>query len=314
VTKWAALYANKSNNIALPSLNQFTLPDTPVPSPQGETEDVGLLLNLFSNRLTTRITYYQTAVVDNSTSLGTGNVQDRINAIWAAMLGDGSITRAQHDSNVVRANAYNFDNTSQGWEGEVIANLTPGWRLMFNLSTNKTSLTSNGTAVRDHVALHHATWEAAARTNDVIRDQLQLLDDWIRVNLTDRDGGKLPLTPDWTANFRTNYSFRSGPLKGFDAGAGVRTRIDTFLGYTTTDPATRREITAGSSTLVDANLGYTFRPEWRGKKRAVRLQLNVNNLLNNERLIAQTANPAGGVVNYRFQTPRQWILRATFDY
>jgi outer membrane receptor for ferric coprogen and ferric-rhodotorulic acid len=148
----------------------------------------------------------------------------------------------------------------------------------------------------------------------VIADQLQLLNEWIRVNLVDRDGGKLPLTPDWTANFRTNYGFRSGMLKGFDAGLGARTRVGTFLGYTTTDPATRREITAGSHTLVDANIGYGTRFEWRGKKRAVKVQLNVNNLFNNDRLIPQTANPAGQVVNYRFQTPRQWILRTTFDY
>lgn len=314
VTKWAALYFNKSNNIALPSLNQFTLPNTPVPSPRGETEDVGLLLNLLANRLTARITYYQTAVVDNSTSLGTGNVQDRINSIWAAFLGEGRITRQEHDQNIVRANAYNFDNTSQGWEGEVIANLTPAWRLMLNVSTNKTSLTSNGLAVRDHVAVHHSTWVAAAATNDVIRDQLQLLDDWIKVNLVDRDGGKLPLTPDWSANFRTNYSFRTGTLKGFDSGLGVRTRLGTFLGYTTTNPATRRELTAGSSTLVDASFGYSTRLEWRGKKHGVRVQVNVNNLFDDQRLIPQTANPAGQVVNYRFQTPRQWILRATLDY
>jgi iron complex outermembrane recepter protein len=314
LTRWAALYTNQSDNIALPSLNQFTLPDTPVPSPKGETRDVGLLLRLFENRLTTRITYYETAVVDNSTSLGTGNVQNRINAIWSAMLADGRITQQAHDRNIVRANAYNFDNTSQGWEGEVIANLTPAWRLMLNVSTNKTSLTSNGLAVRNYVAAHQATWAAVAPTNDVIADQLQLLNEWIRVNLVDRDGGKLPLTPDWTANFRTNYGFRSGMLKGFDAGLGARTRVGTFLGYTTTDPATRREITAGSHTLVDANIGYGTRFEWRGKKRAVKVQLNVNNLFNNDRLIPQTANPAGQVVNYRFQTPRQWILRTTFDY
>jgi hypothetical protein len=168
--------------------------------------------------------------------------------------------------------------------------------------------------VRNYVAANHAAWVTAAATNDVIREQLLLLDDWIKVNLVDRDGGKLPLTPDWTANFRTNYGFRSVPLKGFDAGAGVRTRLGTFLGYTTTDPATRREITAGSSTLVDANISYGTRFEWRGKKHGVKLQVNVNNVFDDQRLIPQTANPAGQVVNYRFQTPRQWILRATFDY
>jgi hypothetical protein len=173
---------------------------------------------------------------------------------------------------------------------------------------------NNGLAVRSYVTANHAAWAAAATNNELIRDQLLLLDDWITVNLTDRDGGKLPLTPDWSGNLRTNYSFRSGRLKGFDAGLGVRTRLGTFLGYTSTDPATLREITAGSDTLFDANIGYSSRFGWRGKKHTVKVQLNVNNLFDNDRLIAQTANPAGQVVNYRFQTPRQWVLRATVDY
>jgi hypothetical protein len=313
-TKNVSIYVNESNNVALPSLNQFTLPKDPVPSPQGKTQDVGLLLNLLDNRLTARVTYYETAVVDNSTSLGTGNVQDRINNISGYLLADGKITQTEYDNNIVRANAYNFDNTSQGWEAEIVANLTPEWRLMLNASTNKTGITSVGTAVRNYIAERHGVWAAAAATNEDLAEQLQLLDDWVQVNLIDRDGGKTPLTPDWTINLRTNYSFRSGMLKGFDAGLGARSRIGTFLGYTTTDPATRREITDGTRTIYDANIGYSTRFSWRGKKHGVKIQLNINNLLDNDDLIPQTANPQGGVVNYRFQTPRQWMLRTTFDF
>src|SRR5204863_2009353 len=138
--------------------NQFTIPKSPVPSPRGKTEDVGGLLNLFDGRFTARVTYYQTAVVNNSTSLGTGNVQDHINAIWGTLFAAGKITQTQYNDNLTQANAYNFDNASQGWEGEVIANLTPAWRLLFNVSTNKTSLTNVATTIRSYIAENRSTW------------------------------------------------------------------------------------------------------------------------------------------------------------
>lgn len=312
VTKWASLYANKSNNIALPALNQFTIPKSPVPSPHGKTQDVGGLLSLFAGRITARITYYETAVVNNSTSLGTGNVQDHINAIWGTLFTAGKITQAQYNDNLTQANAYSFDNASQGWEGEVIANLTPTWRLLFNVSTNQTSLTNVALAVRNYIAANRATWTGSGEAAAI--DRLKQLDDYVTPNLINVDGGQLPLTPKWIANMRTDYSFRTGALKGFNFGAGARTRADTFLGYTTDIPATRRALTAGSNTIVDSNVGYSTKLGWRGKEHKLKLQVNVNNLFDNERLIAQTANAANQVLNYRFQTPRQLLLRATIDY
>jgi outer membrane receptor protein involved in Fe transport len=313
VTNWIAVYANRSDNIALPSLNQFTLPADPVPSPKGKTEDFGVMFNLLGGRITSRITYYQTAVVDNSRSLGTGNVQDRINNIWSEMLADGKLTQQQYDSNIVRANAYNFDNTSEGWEGEIVANVTPAWRLMMNVSTNKTQTTNVGTAVLDYVSTHQTTWAGAAGDNADVAETLQLLNDWVAVNLVPQEGGEVPLTADWTANLRTNYSFRNGWLKGFDAGLGARTRIGTFLGYYG-NQAERRRITADPHTLIDANISYTTRIGWRGEKHKVKVQLNVNNLFDNDNLIPLFANPDGDIIRYRFETPRELILRVTFDY
>ena len=311
-TKWTSLFMNESNNIAIPPLNQFTIPKNPVAGPRGKTRDLGLLLNLFDSRITGRITYYQTAVVNSSTSVSAGNVQDHINNIWAAMLAAGKINQAQYSDNLVQANAYSFDNASQGWEGEIIANLTSNWRLMTNVSTNKTSLTNVALSVRDYIAANRAAWVASG--NAAVTDQLKQLDDYVTPNFVNADGGSLPLTPKWTGNLRTDYTFRSGRLKGFNAGVGARTRVGTFLGYTSTDPATRRELTAGSNTLVDANIGYSSRFGWRGSEHKLRIQLNVNNVFDNERLIALTANSASQVLNYRFQTPRQWILRATMNY
>jgi iron complex outermembrane recepter protein len=310
--KWVSLFYNSSNNIAIPPLNQFTIPKDPVPGPRGKTEDMGVLVNLLSGRVTGRITYYQTAVVNSSTSLGVGNVQDKINNIWSAMMTSGVISAAQYSQNVVQANAYSFDNASQGWEGEIIANLTPNWRLMTNASTNKTSLTNVAMTVREYIAANRTAWIATG--NATVLDQLKQLEDYVKPNLIDVDGGSLPLTPKWTANLRTDYTMRTGKLKGVNAGFGVRTRLGTFLGYTSSDPATRREITAGSTTVADANIGYATKLGWRGTDHRVKFQLNVNNLFDNQKLLALKSNSQNQVLNYRFQTPRQFILRATLDY
>jgi hypothetical protein len=310
--RWVSLFYNASNNLAIPPLNMFTIPRDPVPAPRGKTEDMGVLLNVLDGRITARITYYQTAVVNSSTSLGTGNVQDHINNIWAALLAAGRISQAQYTSSLTQANAYSFDNSSQGWEGEIVANLTPSWRLMTNLSTNKTNLTNVATSVRQYITANRDAW--AASGNATVIDQLKQLEDYVKPNLIDVDGGSLPLTPKWTGNLRTDYTFRTGRLKGINAGLGARTRIGTFLGYTTTDPATRKELTAGSTTIVDANVGYATKLGWHGHDHRVRFQLNVNNLFDNDRLIALKANSLGQTLNYRFQTPRQFILRATLDY
>ena len=78
-------------------------------------------------------------------------------AAWGTLFAAGKITQAQYNDNLTQANAYNFDNSSQGWEGEVIANLTPSWRLLFNVSTNKTSLTNVATTIRSYIAANRAT-------------------------------------------------------------------------------------------------------------------------------------------------------------
>ncbi len=312
VNHWVSLMANRSDNFALPALNQKTLPNNPVPQPRGETEDYGVQFRLLQNRLTARIVYYQTAVKDNSTSVGTGNVQDHVNNIWNRMATLGLITTAQRDQEIVSSNAYNYDNTAQGVEGELVANITPQWRLTANLATAKTSWTSVGTAIRDYVAAHRDEWVAAGDTT--IADQLLQTENFIGPRFILVEGTLLQISPKWSGNFRTNYSFTEGRLKGFSIGGGTRWRKGTVLGYTSTDPASREPVRAGSMTVADANVGYRRRVSVFHRNISWSLQLNVNNALNNERIIPQTAAADGSTLNYRFQTPREWLLTSTFSF
>ncbi|MEO6245000.1 MAG: TonB-dependent receptor [Opitutaceae bacterium] len=314
VTNWFSVFGNHSTNFALPALNQFTLPRSPVPSPNGKTYDLGGQLGLLGGRVVARLTYYQTSVVNNSANVGTGNIQDRLNNIWNTLATTGVITAARRDQELVTANAYNYDNDSQGWEGEVVANVTPNWRLLANLSTNKTSWTNVAESVRAYMDEHRPLFQQS--TSALVQSELATVDNYITNRYANVEGTQLQLSPKWSGNVRTNYTFagKEDWLKGFSLGAGVRWRKGTLLGNTSTNPATRAPIYSGSNTIADANVGYRRRVEWLGRKTTVSVQLNVNNLFDNQRILPQTANAAGQTYNYRFQTPREWIVTTTFAF
>jgi len=44
------------------------------------------------------------------------------------------------------------------------------------------------------------------------------------------------------------------------------------------------------------------------------IQLNVNNLFDNQHILPQTANSEGQILNYRFQTPVEWIISTTVSF
>ncbi len=311
-TPWLSLIANHSTNFALPALNQKTLPNNPVAQPRGETHDFGVQLNLLQDRLSARVIYYETAVKDNTASVSTGNIQDRVNNIWNRLATIGFIPMARRDTELVSCNAYNFDNSSQGWEGEIVANLTPSWRLMANLSTNQTSWTNVATAIRAYIEANRAFWVSSR--DATVLDYLLQTDNYVGPRYEFVEGTLLQLSPKWSGNCRTNYSFRESALKGVSLGAGSRWKQGTLLGYTSTDPATRQAIRSGSNVLVDANVGYRRKLTLFNRGISWSLQLNANNLLDNDKILPQTTDPTGAILNYRFQAPREWLLTSSFNF
>ncbi len=314
ITNWLSVFANHSTNFALPAFNQFTLPRNPVPSPEGKTYDLGAQLGFLQGKIVTRVTYYQTSVVNNSASVGTGNIQDRLNNIWNTLATTGAITPARRDQELVTANAYNYDNESQGWEGEIVANVTPNWRLMGNLSTNKTSWSNVGESVLAYMNEQRELFQSS--TSATVQSELATVDSYVNSRYAAVEGTQLQLSPKWSGNFRTNYTFatKESWLRGFSAGAGVRWRNGTLLGYNSTNAANRKPILSGSNTVADANLGYRRRVEWLGRKTTVSVQLNVNNVFDNQDILPQTADTSGRTLNYRFQTPREWFVTTSFTF
>ena len=105
------------------------------------------------------------------------------------------------------------------------------------------------------------------------------------------------------------YQFQGERMKGWSLGAGARYRADRVLGYTPDSQPVR----APKWFLMDANVAYR-RTLW-NRRVDMRLQLNVQNLLDNRDLIWTSIDATTFQKNdYSLFTPRQFILSASFSY
>jgi outer membrane receptor protein involved in Fe transport len=105
------------------------------------------------------------------------------------------------------------------------------------------------------------------------------------------------------------YQFQSEKLKGWSLGAGARYRADRVLGYLPDSQPVR----APKWFQMDANVAYR-RTLW-NRRVDMRLQLNVQNLLDNRDLIWTSIDATNFLKNdYSLFTPRQFILSASFSY
>jgi outer membrane receptor protein involved in Fe transport len=91
----------------------------------------------------------------------------------------------------------------------------------------------------------------------------------------------------------------------------VRWRGAPVLGYTSTNPATRRALKGDELLLVDANLNYRMNRALFGRRFDVDFQLNVNNAFNEDDIIPPRLFDNGQIRTYRFQAPREIFFATT---
>lgn len=164
-------------------------------------------------------------------------------------------------------------------------------------------------------------------TNNTVREYVMNIEDVIFDNHTVIDGSLFRGQTRYRFNFRAAYAFRDGWLKGFTVGAGARITegrvIDVLspnaeITGSLTDPSNGRVVTdrrvyrAGWDKTYDASLSYEKRL---GRGLTWRVQLNVNNLLNNQDLIVNlldTSTEADRRIMFR--DPRQILLTNTLSF
>jgi len=135
--------------------------------------------------------------------------------------------------------------------------------------------------------------------------------------------------PKHSINLRTRYDVREGRLKGLSVGLGTRLRYGRVSGARTvytfasgtdyTDAYNGRIIDNVSIVeMTDQNvwdLHFTYKIPLRKKRLDWRVQLNVNNVLDETELVVTNIHPVSLVpLHYRYQNPRQFILTNTVSF
>ncbi len=315
VNRTLSLYYNNADNF-LPSSTRSDLIDNNLLGHRtGVGQDVGLKLNLFNDRVRANIGWYETN--DTNREQGIDNAwTNNINAIWRT-LGD--------DTRVLGANGDTQDLAGKGYEFEVTANLTKGWRTTFNWSITQQFVSKMQPRRQAYIAANRSIWEAnanvlldatgagvpvtdaltggpstvatALRTADAIIAGVLAGEGQIRRGLREH-----------AANVFTNYSFQGGALKGFSVGAGANYRGKGVVGY---DPTNGNAHVFGNDyLLVNGMVNYqkTFR-----SGRTWRIQLNVDNMLGEDDLIITDADQIRPY-RYVYQNPRRWSITNTFTF
>lgn len=312
-----SLTANFSNGIQIPDRNRTVLPVERVADPyEGDGRDYGVSFSFLENRISGAVKYYE------SKSLREGG-QELVQSVFVNPNNDvmSSFDYYYRQAGLVNpgagapitsvdqlrtdywsgADAYLFDQVSEGWEFETIANPTRNWTIRFNYSyTDRT---------RTNVLLEGEPWWAervslwqrldtlyTQRTgrpsimaqplfnrNDAFVTNQTVAD---RVAESDRELAQTRLEEEQgygnrkhKTNVWTRYSFTTGRLKGLAIAGGWRFQSKNIAGI---NLDTRGILWGNPRSLFDAMIQYKTKGLFGlyADRTTVTYQLNVFNVLN----------------------------------
>ncbi|WP_415909024.1 TonB-dependent receptor plug domain-containing protein [Oleiharenicola sp. Vm1] len=212
------------------------------------------------------------------------------------------------------------DTTSKGVEFEISAQPTKNWSLAVNFSKTK--------ATRDAISPTIQTWidsmtKFYAGDAGLIRlwggDTLRKV--WADnilapyAVLQAQLGSAAPEISPWRFNAVTNYNFREGWLKDFNAGLAYRWEDKRILGYSYDKTKDVLDIDRPLYGPTDDHFDF-----WVGYQRKLspkvgwRVQLNVRNAFEKTHLVPVNLQPDGSVALSRIQEGMIWQVTNTFTF
>jgi len=213
------------------------------------------------------------------------------------------------------------DLLAQGFEVEMVASITPSWRVMANLSQQE-SINANTAAAMLEAAREFLQNSRSSRTFEVVQQRLvadrTVGDTWFRdrfvplVAQTSLDGTKSQEQREWRFAGITNYEFHEGRLKGVEIGGAVRWGDEAATGYVTTfDPNAEVAIPIADTSRPHLDDGLFSGDLWAAYSRKIRndtmdwrIQLNIRNAFGDDSDIPVRTNPDGQVAVIRIPNPR----------
>jgi hypothetical protein len=302
---------------------------TVLESPYGESHEYSVRLRLFDDRLNLKVNYFN-SLNRNITLADSGLRQNLIN--FEQQLHEND---PRYPINPLFVESLNpvvgdfrlpGDRNSQGLEVDLTFNPTRNLRLFWNLGRTDTELDDlSAQPWYDYVNAKLAVWRAlggnwsttpydATRSVEAAHTQLIQgpLDD-IQASLGNQGGN----AQTWRSNLVATQSFSTGRLKGASVSANFRYRGPSILGFPNKVDAkgrtrTDRDHPYKSEGYVITGLmaNYRFRA---GYGTLGRVQLNVNNAFNTNRLFVTRTFVTGLPRNYGRQAGREFILSLEFE-
>ncbi len=223
------------------------------------------------------------------------------------------------------------DITSKGMEAEVILNPSKSWRIAFNAAQQEVVLDNIsprlGVLVEDFLLPYmaefgHLDWGNPTGTPQGATFSTTTSDRLVEYfYVKGLEGKPTAEQREWRFNLITNYTFREGPLSGFQIGGAARWQDAVNGGYPITyhEPSqTYRPIVeegywTPTDLAVDLTMGYRKKimgdVDWR-------MQINVRNIHNwdNTDMDVFRFQPDGSDARARFAPPRQVWLTNTFRF
>jgi outer membrane receptor protein involved in Fe transport len=220
------------------------------------------------------------------------------------------------------------DTESKGYEFEFSAMPTRNWRVTFNASkTSATRRNVGGAATAEFIAAYEDAlkntaagdlriwWGGAGNETTLYQWNQNVGFEWTSRKL--QENTQAPEIRPWRFNLISNYDFTEGRLRGVNVGGGVRYQDKVVLGYTPIGGSDNfsidldRPFEGPSETNFDFWVGYgrrlTPKIDWR-------IQVNVRNAFEGNKLIPVSTQPDGSIAAYRIAPSEVWTVSNTFRF
>ncbi len=234
------------------------------------------------------------------------------------------------------------DQEAEGVEIELTANWPKNWQFQWSFAKQEVEEKNIGKGVLDYVNKRFDHWKQWAEWERGLPNyESTFANSWTNINpafnfmssylglMAEVDGRSNMQGREWRSNLTGRYNFTQGPLKGLHAGATMRYRGKSVIGYRTKTVANPYPSWPGASAnflvpdinrpihgaeILETDAFLAYRTKIFSDRYDLRFQLNIRNLFDNDDIIPQKAVSTGQVVNYAYKQPRTFILTTTLGF
>ncbi len=330
VGRWIAFGYDYSRNASLNEVAVVRDVNGAVVEPNyGESHEYSVRFRLLEDRLNLKVNYFN-SLNRNTTLADSGLRQNLINFEQQLLVNDPTYAINPLFKESLNPAAADFrlpgDRNSKGIEAELTFNPTPNWRLFWNLGRTETEIDDLSTQPWwDYIEKKLTVWKAykgnwstapylnnqtvEAAFNSLIQGPI----DDIQASLGNPGGN----SQTWRSNLVATRSFTTGRLKGASTSVNFRYRGPSIIGFANKVDAKGKvridrdhEYKSDGYVLTGLMANYRFRAPG---NTAWRVQLNVNNVFNTERVFLTRTYANGLPRNYGRQAGREFLLSVDIE-